>query len=117
MANSRWIGVDFDWTLWHSRKQEPMPGAIEAMQQLRERGFKIMVHSCNNPGFIRQCCTNYGIPIDAVWGESSLDAGGKPNCEVFIDDRGFYFDGDWASATPRIIDQVLHRASHPKSDG
>lgn len=115
MAKTHWLAVDFDWTLWESRKQVPMEGAREAMQQFRERGFKILVHSCNNPGFIRDCLERSGIPFDAIWGELPGLEGQKPVCDCYVDDRAFHFNGNWAESVPRIIEQVLHRDANPKN--
>ena len=110
-----WLGIDFDWTLWDTGAKKPMPGAQEALDAFHERGWRVMVHSCNSPTFIREMCEKHRLSVDAIWGEGPADVGCKPICSAYVDDRGFRFTGDWSKDVPAIIEQVLDRERNPKS--
>lgn len=90
-----WIAVDFDHTLIDTPTGKPIKGALDALEQLRELGHKIVIHSCNNPLFIRQWLAEREFPFDAIWGESPIDEGAKPVAAVYIDDRAVAFRGNW----------------------
>lgn len=109
MARTQWIGVDWDHTSWDNHANGgaggPMEGFREALDEFHSRGWKVMVHSCNNPGFIRKCCEAHNLPVDAIWGEAPIDHGGKPVCAVYIDDRGVHFV-DWDQALRETIELV-----------
>lgn len=93
------IGVDFDHTLVHG--DVPIPGAREAMQALRDAGYKILIHSCNRKEWIERVLNNNDIPYDYVYDL------GKPNCHVFIDDRAVNFSGDWDRTLADTL-ELLH---------
>lgn len=84
------IGVDFDHTL--VERDTPLPGAKEAMHALKDAGHTILIHSCNNPEWIRLVLSNNDIPYDGVW-----EGHGKPVCDWYVDDRAAHFNGDWPS--------------------
>ena len=108
MARTQWIAIDWDWTLWNTSTQEPMPGAHDALDRFHERGWKVVIHSCNNPPFIRKMCEEHNLPIDAIWGESPMDSGAKPVAAVYIDDRALAFT-TWDEATSRALEMVADR--------
>lgn len=98
------IVVDFDDTLVSFSDEQgfyPLPGAAEAMHDLRERGHKIIVYSCrfaiaNKKGrlreetrFVTQLLTDFGIEFDELHIED------KPVADFYIDDRAVTFSGDW----------------------
>lgn len=91
------IAVDFDGTIvdnMNHKEGERYPplfaGAKETIAELRRAGHKVMIFSCNNPRWIKECLGQYGIKVDYIWD------GPKPNYDLLIDDRAFHFDGDWA---------------------
>lgn len=105
------IGVDFDGTLhdWEHpvpgrRMGPPFPGAKEAMQALRARGYRILIHSCNRPKVIRDWLTYWEIPFDHIWGELPGQEGTKPICVAYIDDRAVGFKGDWSTTLSNTLD-------------
>lgn len=108
------IAVDFDHTLVCLDK--PIPGAKEAMQKLKDMGHNILIHSCNNPEWIRKVLSNNEIPYDYIWGDSEHDKG-KPVCAAYIDDRGIGFDGDWDKAIQEVEEMENRRKKIPGSKG
>ena len=85
-----------------------MAGARDALSDLHEAGHKIIVHSCNNPGWIRKMCEEHDLRVDAIWGETGLE-GAKPVCAVYIDDRAVGFRGDWADAVRQALAMIEGR--------
>ena len=97
----RWIG---DHTAWSHKLNAPMPGVHEAFDAFRLSGHKILIHSCNNPGWIRQMCEEHNIRPDYIWGETGLE-GGKPVAALYVDDRAMEFK-EWSKDA---IDEMLAR--------
>ena len=85
------VAVDFDHTLVDGDK--PLPGAREAMEKLKAKGYMILIHSCNNLEWIKKVLRASDIPFDYVW-DNNADMG-KPICAAYVDDRAINFDGDW----------------------
>ena len=100
------IGIDFDHTIVDSATAEPLPGVRDAISRLRELGHKILVHSCNNPRYIKQWMLDHDIRHDYIWEDK-----GKPVCDIYIDDRAyrFPFNGDWNEELPKILDTLKLR--------
>lgn len=98
------IGIDFDHTLWDTFKNEPMPDAHYALDCIHDAGHKVLIHSCNNPAWIRAMCEQHNLRVDYIWGETGLE-GGKPVCALYVDDRAHYFRGNWRGE----IDEILAR--------
>lgn len=88
------VAIDFDHTLVDY--DEPLPGAKEALQKLRDAGHKILIHSCNNEEWIRRILNTYEMPYDYIWD------GGKPVCHAYVDDRAIAFSGDWDATLAEI---------------
>jgi hypothetical protein len=93
------IGIDFDHTLVEGSKA--IPGAREALNALREAGHKVLIHSCNGTDWIERVMANNDMRFDGVWEDK-----GKPICDLYVDDRGYHFKGDWTLALPEIIARV-----------
>ena len=98
MTRVPWVAVDYDHTIKDNEANTPMAGVGEALQELRARGIRILIHSCNDPDYIRQQLQEWGIVVDGVW-----DGVGKPVCVAYIDDRGLRFTGDWQQTTADIL--------------
>lgn len=92
------VAIDFDHTLVDHDK--PLKGAKEAINILREKGHKIVIHSCNNRGWIERVLRNADIQFDYICGNDES----KPACAIYIDDRGFRFTGDWTADLPQILE-------------
>jgi len=87
------IAIDFDGTIVDNMKHKmgerypPLfPGARDKISELRRAGHKIMIFSCNRPGWIQECLDKYEIKVDGFLPE-------KPIYDILIDDRAIHFDG------------------------
>lgn len=95
----------------------PLPGAIERMRQLRKAGHYIIIQSARN---MATCESNVGRVLKNI-GRLTLnwleDHGveydevyfGKPNADVYIDDRAVRFSR-WEDMT----DELLSREARPR---
>lgn len=101
------IAVDFDHTIKNDG-DAVLPGAITALQTLRDAGFSILIHSCNDPEWIRLFLNNHTVPYDDIW-----EGHGKPICFAYVDDRGVGFDGDWDKVLTDIAG-IEDRRTHIK---
>lgn len=111
---SRSIAIDFDGVIHNYSKgwqdgviyDEPVPGAKEALTELKKRGFEIIIYSMRCYPFtipgkerdhqqeeLKAYLTKYEIPFDKIH-----DQPGKPFCCLFIDDNAYRFTGDWQEA-------------------
>ena len=97
------IALDFDGTLhaytsgWlgvTNCQDPPTPGAREAVDELRRRGFRVVIYSSRaastaGADAIRDWLARYGfVGIDEVTAT-------KPPAVLYVDDRGLRFEGDW----------------------
>ena len=90
------IGIDFDHTLVDG--DVPKQFAREAINILREKGHKIVIHSCNNVKWIEKVLANNDIRYDWIW-----DQKGKPICDIYIDDKGYHYRGDWETEVNEVL--------------
>ncbi len=85
--------------------QEPIPQVLEAIKLLKEKGFKILIHSTRGDDFLKGYCENFSIPFDYInrrpdkEGENS----GKPIAFVYVDDRAICYKGQSASD---LVDEI-----------
>jgi hypothetical protein len=99
---SPWVCIDFDHTIVDH--DLPLPGAKQAIMQLKEAGYAIMIHSCNNKQWIEKVLRDNDIHFDHIW-----DGQGKPAVDAYIDDRGVGFDGDWPAAVQQVLNMEKRR--------
>jgi hydroxymethylpyrimidine pyrophosphatase-like HAD family hydrolase len=93
------LAIDFDHTLVDGDKLRPF--AREAINILREKGHKIVIHSCNNWKWIEKVLDNSDVRYDHIWtGE------GKPLADLYVDDKGYHYRGDWESEVNDILLRV-----------
>jgi hypothetical protein len=98
MKNTRQtIALDFDGVLhayhgWNGGKLNgPVDGALEAVEELIKRGFRIVVHSARDTAPIRRWLKEHGFPALEVSRE-------KPTAVAYVDDLAVRFDGSWTEA-------------------
>lgn len=97
------IAVDLDGTLHDPTNVKkgykmgmPIPGAAEAIRQLRLQGHQIIIFpTWADTGQKRKAIidwlTYFGIEFDDVTST-------KPDCDLYIDNNAYRFDGSWDSA-------------------
>lgn len=95
------IAIDFDNTLVNG--DVPIPGAREAVNLLREMGHKVFIHSCNNKKWIQKVLDDNDIRYDYIYDGGD---GAKLVADLYVDDRGYHFRGDWASEVIDILSRV-----------
>lgn len=110
------VMVDFDGTLhkyskgFHNGKvyDEPFEGSKEALETLRNKGYKIIIYTARIcPGVnndveqqikdIKKWLDQYDIPYDDLTYK-------KYPADLYIDDRGYRFEGDWKNEIQTILD-------------
>jgi predicted HAD superfamily phosphohydrolase YqeG len=98
------LAIDFDGVLHDianplpGRKMgAPMPGAIDAMDELRDQGHELIIFSVNNKKVIADWCEHYNVEYDSITNV-------KPNADLFIDDRALHFDS-WAQVMSLFPDE------------
>ena len=105
------IAVDFDGTLFHEDSEgslHPVPGAVEAMEELSRRNYRVVIHSCrtgiaseqgrlaNEIQFIDRALRKFHIPFDEIY------TGPKMVADLYVDDRAIPFTGNWEQTTIEI---------------
>lgn len=89
---------------------EPIPGAIEKLRELRSAGHYIIIQTARN---MATCESNLGRVMKNIGGltldwlerhgvEYDEIYFGKPNAEIYIDDRGLRFSS-WDQITESIL--------------
>lgn len=95
------VAIDFDGTLVQHDKA--LEGAKDAVNLLREKGHKIVIYSCNNRDWIKRVLDNNSIRYDWIYGKLEFMKEGKPVADLYIDDRGYRFNGNWAEEIKDIL--------------
>lgn len=96
------IAVDLDHTLVEGDK--PKLGAREAMDILKESGHVVIIHTCNRLAWAEKVLKDNDIQFDYIYGSDS-GYGPKLLADLYVDDKGYHFKGDW----PNEINNVLTR--------
>lgn len=102
------VAIDWDNTLWNNAENRLADGAHYALDRIHMAGHRVLIHSCNNPAWIRRTCEEHNLRVDYVWGETGMEAG-KPVCAVYVDDRAHWFRGDWRTEIDEILKRVEDR--------
>lgn len=108
--NNRIVCIDFDLTVadykgWRGEgyaviDSGPLPGAKDAIKKLRNSGTMVLIHS-TRCGFekgmlaIVAWLNKYNIMVDGV-------CSNKPPADLYIDDKGITFNGNWPSMIAKI---------------
>lgn len=127
MVKEKAIAIDFDKTIHRYSKgylggeiyDPPFDGCRKALELLQEQGYKIIIYSVRNldhpdhhtgkleANQIAQMKTwfkNYHIPYDSFWTEP-----GKPQVDLFIDDKGYRFTGNWSTAVFEVLNLLQRK--------
>lgn len=107
-----WLGIDFDQVTSNSSPLppytigEPVEGAVEALQELHRRGWKLVIFTARHWADVRPIedwCQSHGIPIKAI-------ICGKPLFRWQIDDRAIEFDPQTPKESwKRAVDKIGFR--------
>ncbi|HLO13449.1 MAG TPA: hypothetical protein VK206_01375 [Anaerolineales bacterium] len=114
MSDQKYVCVDLDGTIAHYKEWveethfgEPVAGVQAAFTKLRAAGWKIIIYTTRgNQELVRDYLETHSIPFDSINRNPDQPAnatGGKPIADVYVDDRGIQFNGDW----PATVDEVL----------
>jgi capsule biosynthesis phosphatase len=114
------IAVDLDGVICQLKKPnesygelEPMPGAIERIRKLKSAGHSIIILTARN---METCQSNVGRVMKNV-GRLTLEwldrmgieydeiYFGKPNAELYLDDRAMRFNA-WDEITDEVIEKI-----------
>jgi|GEM_PF-5995821 len=111
------VAVDLDHTIIHPETEEPYPGAVEALQEFRRRGWKIIIFTLrDNVEDVKSILDKLKAPFDAV--NENLPGMGtkspKVYYDVLIDDRALSFNGSWSNAVASAERRVWRRAGRPR---
>lgn len=122
-----WIAVGLNDTLVQDMgdgQAVPLPGAVEAMQQLAAEGHRLSVFTSRFSPIpdsekqrlrqqIEDELASYGFPYMEVWTGTH-----KPGADIFIDDRAVTFDNDWQLALiqTRSMMEEMGLAPGPQPD-
>lgn len=126
------VAVDFDRVLFtheswqgHEHYGDPLPGVREALLELREMGFKIMIWTTRDQiGIINKACTEHDFPFDYINCNPNQPPEinpSKPVADYYIDDRGVHFTS-WEKALAEIKARERHdpyyaQGEEQKTDG
>ena len=96
-----------------------LPGAIEALKAIRSAGHRIIIWTCRqNTQALFDYLVRSGVPFDAIntnpWDKVVDPTPGecrKIPADVYIDDRGVSFRGDW-SKIPELINNFVTWVPH-----
>lgn len=114
------VAVDLDGTLCELKAPgqgygdvRPLPGAVERLRELRRAGHTVIITTARN---MATCEGNVGKAVKNV-GRVTLDwleshgveydefHFGKPNADIYIDDRALRFER-WDELTPGLIERM-----------
>jgi hypothetical protein len=102
-VDSPTLAIDFDGVIHDAdhplpgkRMGKPIMGAVESVTALHDRGFKIVIHtvkarSANGTKAVEDWLAFYEIPYHEVTAV-------KPDADVYLDNKGMRFDGNWQLA-------------------
>ena len=86
--------------------QEPIAETVKAIRILKEKGFKILIHSTRGTEFLKKYCEQFEIPFDYINRRPDKEGEnpGKPIAYVYVDDRSICFKGQRAEDLVEEID-------------
>ncbi len=118
MSDKKRIIVDFDGTICGFKFPDcgpPEPGVKEALLELSDTGFEIVIHSCRTGTYWKDlvdvdnrvshiaAIVSYMDDNDLYYDElliaENMD---KPIAEFYIDDRGIGYKGNWNAVVNEI---------------
>ena len=109
------ICIDFDGVIHDYSKgyqgddvfDKPVEGASEGLKALKEAGWTIILFTTRkSTGALYDFLADNDLTVDYVnWNpDQPKNSSGKLIADVYLDDRGICFDGDWKKAVELIKD-------------
>ena len=99
------IALDFDNTLhrmegWSEEPDgDPVDGAREFCEWASEQGYELVIYTCReDPTTVAAWLEEHGFPEMSV-------SDSKPKALLYVDDRGWRFDGDWGPLYELLEDE------------
>lgn len=117
MAHQKTIAIDVDGTIydhsdgWHGEEHfgALLPDAAEIINLLHMNGWFIIINTCRGSvESVSKQLKSDGIHFDLIneqkdeYKNSGLS--GKPVADVYLDDRGVQFRGDWKQALKDVLE-------------
>lgn len=115
----RRIAIDLDGTICPLKEPRqsygdlrPLPGAAERIRELRAAGYYVVIQTARNmatcEGNLGKVMKNVGLLTMQWLAQHGIEYDelyfGKPNAELYIDDRGVRFRS-WDEITPELIER------------
>ena len=94
---------------------DPFPGAVDAINRLHDSGHRIVIYTAR---FMGRCHGMIGLIHSEGFYESTvkqLDGWGvkydklimgKSRADLYVDDKGVRFDGDWEKTEDRVRERL-----------
>lgn len=118
----RIIAFDFDGTIakyhgWvsHDDIQEPMEETVRAIRILKEKGYRILIHSTRGNEFLKTYLEKFSIPFDFINDNPEMrgENPGKPIAYVYVDDSVILYNGQSAE---ELVSEVINFKAHWKEN-
>jgi len=116
----RIIAFDFDGTIAqytgfvsHDDIKEPIPEVVEAIRALKEKGYRILIHSTRGDEFLKKYCEKFSIPFDFINHNPEMQGEnpGKPIAYVYVDDSVIRYNGQ---STEELVSEIEDFKAHWK---
>lgn len=114
MSDQKYVCIDLDGTIAHyddwkgeDHFGDPVAGVQEALERLSSAGWKIIIFTTRtNKKLVSEYLHSHSILFDTInenpdQPENAI--GGKPFADVYIDDRGIQFNGDWQATANEVL--------------
>lgn len=117
----RIIAFDFDGTIAryhgfvsHDDVQEPIPETVKAMRMLKEKGYRILIHSTRGNEFLKNYCEKFSIPFDFINDNPEMrgENPGKPIAYVYVDDSVIRYTDQSAE---ELVSEIINFKAHWRS--
>ena len=109
------LAIDFDSTIAHYDGWkgagifgEPIPNVHWALKRFKDLGAMIIIHTCRRETqHINDYLHKHKIPYDFInfspRNEEYKSSDKKINADMYIDDRGISFQGDWKTTYLQVV--------------
>ena len=86
---------------------EPNMEVVQAIRALKEKGYKILIHSTEGEDYLKKYCESYAIPYDWInrRTDKESDNPDKPMVSVYVDDRAICYKGQ---ETAELLEEIIH---------